>query len=226
MSEISQLGLRNWLSENGYRYSCFVSWPNRSSEKVRRIVETLKKVIEGDALDSGLPAHVFISDEVRIGTDWAGELSSALCASLTLVAICGPEYYASSWCGREWAGMRLLGTRRLGQEHIPIVPLILKPWPSGATAGLRQLETLPPLVKELQCLDLSRTLLRDAAPEDSAEFEEIASATVLKVAEVALSLWQRGSRASCEGFEIPERSAFEEYQDLPVIRRYPFLTEP
>ena len=75
-------------------------------------------------------------------------------------------------------------------------------------------------------MDLSRTLLRDAAPANSAEFEKIVGATVLKVAEVALSLWQRGSRAACEGFEIPERSAFEEYQDLPVIRRYPFLTEP
>jgi hypothetical protein len=219
MDEINPLKLRNWLAGNSYRYSVFVSWPSNRDPKVEKIVEKLKKEIEGDALNDGLPPHVFVSSEIGVGEDWQGRLSRALCESLTLVAICGPEYYASDWCGREWAGMETRGSGR-------IVPLVLKPWGGEKTDGLRQIEILPPQVQALEYRDLSRELLHHAAPWRSPKFKAILRDTMSKALEVATSLARAEEKPDCDRFSIPARSAFEEYRHRQVFRPYPLLTEP
>lgn len=219
MGHVKTLGEQ--LAENGFSYSCFVSWPSKSSDKVRRIVQKLQKNIQEDALDAGLPDAVFLSNDMQAGTEWHREISLALCRSICMIAVCGPHYYRSEWCGREWAGMRQLGAERLGGNHVPIVPLILKPLPAEGTEGFSQLEESPPGVQALQCLDLSRSLLWCSAPEEDLQFANIAKETVKKVAQMARLLI--ACKADCGGFWLPERSAFEEYVVKPL--RYPLLTE-
>jgi hypothetical protein len=120
--------------------------------------------------------------------------------------------------------MRALGDKRHGGAHVPIVPLVLKPLPSTATEGLRQLEEVPQLVSELQCQDLSHPLLHCSNIVVSPKFKKVVDAAVLKIAHSAVLLAK--TEADCQGFKIPDLSAFEEYVAKPVLRRYPFQPEP
>jgi hypothetical protein len=57
------------IVENGYRYSCFVSWPSKSSNRVKRIVKELKTQIADEATDLGLPPAVFDSGDIETGIE-------------------------------------------------------------------------------------------------------------------------------------------------------------
>src|SRR6185295_11253799 len=106
-----------WLLNAGYRYHCFISWPHIANDLyVTQCVRRVKAEIEQrlSLFNFSKPA-VFI-DETGIpgGAQWKRTLRSALCTSVTMVAICHPMYYhpQHEWCGLEWAAMALLGEQR------------------------------------------------------------------------------------------------------------------
>jgi len=226
MYPIDQLALKIWIEKAGFRHSCFISWPSRSGPKVKKLVAKLKQAIEEEAPTYGLPASVFSDADIPTGTSWEAKMSRALCESIAMIAICGPEYYNSDWCGREWAGMLLLAQRRLGPDECAILPLVEQILRSSSTSGLMQLEILPPPVKKFQCIaDLSQIRLRRRNYEESDEFDDIIRRATARICEIALQLAKRGSRAAdCGSFVLPVESSFSGFRQ--AAQRFPFLTEP
>jgi hypothetical protein len=221
---IHQLELKLWLANNKFHHACFISWPSLGGPKIKRLVAKLEQAIEEDAPLYGLPPSAFSDRSIPKGADWESTMSRALCESISMIAVLGPECYNSDWCGREWAGMLRLEESRLGSADRAILPLVFQPLRSDATAGLLQLEILPPPVKHLQCVDLSRIRLRRSNYEESDEFDDIIRNITARIADIALRLADlRASAVDCAGFVLPAESAFAEFKQ--AVQRYPFLTE-
>ena len=216
--------LKHWLERNQYRYCCFISWPTAGGRKAELLVKRLKEAIIEEAPQRGLPAEVFTSDSIPHGADWEPKMAEALCRSIAMVAICGPEYYDSQWCGREWAGMLDLAESRLGAEDPRILPLLMQPLRSAQTSGLVQVEQLPPPVERLHCgKDLSRLRLRSDRYHKTNEFDDIVSGIVDRIQEIARLLAERERAADCAGFHLPKESAFAGPLQQPEI--FPFRPE-
>src|SRR5579872_5206369 len=133
MEPVPQLAVKIWLEKAGFKHACFISWPSRSGAKVEKLVNKLKKAIMEEAPEYGLPACVFSDSDIPTGSEWEREMTRALCESIALIAICGPDYYESDWCGREWAGMAMLAAGRLGATGGAILPLVFQPVRSNET---------------------------------------------------------------------------------------------
>jgi hypothetical protein len=95
------------------------------------------------ALDvSGIHQPVFLDfRDLQPGCDWEHEIAEALCRSFTLVAFCGPDYYGSHFCSREWNSMDELANRRAGPKHGLILPVLVHPY-----------EHIPPEIRKVQWL--------------------------------------------------------------------------
>ena len=224
MGTVNQLERKMWLQAAGYRHACFISWPRKSSQRLQSFVLKLKQAIEDDAQLYGLPDSVFSDHQIPHGSQWEQALSHELCGSISMVALCGPYYYESEYCGREWSGAARLGEARLGKGKASILPLVWKPLRSDSVEGLVQVEVLPPEVQRLQCVDLSRIKLRSPAVEESDDFNDIVEGITNRIDEISRDLLQRKSRADCDSFEIPKDSAFQQYKQ--AAQQFPFLAEP
>ena len=67
---------------------------------------------------------------LRLGSMWSHDLISALSTARTFVALCSPSYFASEFCGREWAAfvVRAENYRRQHGVHPPtLLPVIWVP---------------------------------------------------------------------------------------------------
>jgi hypothetical protein len=219
------MALKHWIEgAGGYRNTCFISWPSRGGPKVRRLVEKLKQAIEEEAPEYGLPSSVFTASDIPGGMDWESEISLALCQSIALVAVCGPEYYDSDWCGREWAAMLGLAKDRLGSSEPAILPLMLRPLRADSTKGLLQAEVLPNQVSRLQCWDLSRIRLRREDYEKTDEFADLVGGITRRIDEIARRFAERDLRAVLSAdFVLPSQSAFSGYRQRAQI--FPYRTE-
>src|SRR5262249_34956364 len=131
------------------QYHCFISWPHTINPELAACARAVKLAVERE-LALHVPApRVFLDESaIPVGAEWPEHLKQALCRSVTLVAICAPIYYhpAHKWCGLEGAAMEEQSTQRLaGQPFKAIIPLLI-----------RRSDDLPPAVKIIQYIDLSR----------------------------------------------------------------------
>src|SRR5579871_808824 len=159
MGKINRVERKKWLEKSGYEHSCFISWPRSHTGSTRRFLKKLRRSIIEEAVKRGLPKSAFVDfHEIQLGDPWLSKMSGALCRSISLIAICGPDYYESDYCGREWAGMEVLKARR-APDAPSILPLGWQPLRSQVNAGLYQDEVVPKEVERLQVGDLSRLRL-------------------------------------------------------------------
>jgi hypothetical protein len=229
MSEANRLERQHWLKNAGYRYSGFISWPRRpigtDNTKVRRLVEKLQKGVQDVAPLHGLPPAVFLDSEaIDPGEDWHRRIATAICGTISFIAVCGPEYYESIFCGREWAGMEQLSLRRLAGQRIAILPLVWQPARSQGATGLLQDEAMPPQVSRLQHRDFSRLRLHRPDVEETDEFNDFVQEIVSRIDHAATALLDQGAHAEdCDHFEIPAESAFRDFTQ--AAQRYPLTRE-
>jgi hypothetical protein len=223
MSQVGRLDRKYWLAAAGYRHSSFISWPRgKPGDLVERLVVKLQQEIERETPIHGLPDSVFLDKQgIGLGEDWYRRMASALCQSITLIAVCGPEYYESEYCGREWGGMEALAARRLGNLKIAILPLVWHPARASGGTGFVQNESLPSQVECLNWRDFSRLRLRRPNVEASAEFDYLVRDIVSRIDHTATALLERNaSNGDCHQFELPRESAFREFRQ--AAQQYPF----
>jgi hypothetical protein len=99
-----------WLSSAGYRYHCFISWPHSPNPDLKQWALSLKEGICRELAYHFNAPRIFLDEaEITGGADWERSLRTALCHSLSLVAVCAPIYFhpVHEWCGLEWAAMDL-----------------------------------------------------------------------------------------------------------------------
>ena len=136
-----------WLSINGYRHLCFISWADRSGPQIRDTALACKEELERILAKSELPKRVFFDKgTLPAGIQWEPALAEAVCSSLCLIPFCCNSYYQSEYCGMEFATMDHFGTERLGGDHRLIIPV--KCW--GAQP--------PPIIGRFQGLDIAHNL--------------------------------------------------------------------
>ncbi|MDX1979421.1 MAG: toll/interleukin-1 receptor domain-containing protein [Bryobacteraceae bacterium] len=137
-------------SVTGFEYACFISWARKSGPNVRRVAETFRDAL-GDALHAwGIHQTVFLDfRDLEAGDAWEPQIAEKLCRSCTMVAFCGPDYYRSEFCSREWNSMEVLGCRRLGKEHGLILPVKVAPY-RATPAQISRTQWLCDISKEIQ----------------------------------------------------------------------------
>lgn len=202
-----------WLRDNGYKYYAFVSYP-KIHDDISRFAVCVKNEIQKQLAATVHKPEVFVDrTDVKPGTEWKGKLSSELCSSVAMVALCVGAYYRSAhpWCGLEWAAMDSLGSHRLrGHLLRPIIPIMLrleKPIPDAVLATQYVEMTAASLTWEKYCTTLS--------------FRKNIQQVVDYIGEVAEALARnRAIAANCSGFKLPKKSAFvgwrPEHQHFPL----------
>ncbi len=176
-------------------------------------MQKLRRALIEDAGRCSLPGDVFLDkDEIKPGVVWSRRISEALRQSLTMVALCEPDYYGSNFCGREWAGMELLAASRLDDDEPGILPLMgvtgyESPWP-----GLFQEDEIPSKVARIQGLNRSRVRSRRRDVQTSAAFDNLVREIVAWIDGVANQAWdKRRPSVPSGGFRLPKVSAFADY---------------
>jgi len=222
---VGQLDRVHWLAAAGYRHSSFISWPRgKPGDLVERLAVKLKEEIEREAPIHGLPDSVFLDKDIGTGEDWNRRIATAICQSITLIAVCAPKYYLSDYCGREWGGMEALAAQRLGNVKIAILPLVWQPARAPGGSGFVQSEMLPPQVKCLNWKDFSHLRLRRPNVEESDEFDDFARGIVSRIDQAATELVKQNAyTGDCDHFELPEESAFREFSQ--AAQQYPFTRQ-
>ncbi|WP_051837519.1 TIR-like protein FxsC [Streptomyces sp. NRRL WC-3742] len=74
------------------------------------------------------------AERLRLGDDWAEEIGRMLGRSRTMVALYSPAYFASRYCGKEWAAFRGRVRRHHEEygEHVPaLIPVLWEPVDPG-----------------------------------------------------------------------------------------------
>ncbi len=179
--------------DHEFEHLCFISWPRASGDHVRRFVEACREEIETRCAPSGLRGTVFLDLSMKKGVDWERTIARALCRSICMVSVCGPLYYESNWCRREWGSMDSLGRLRLGAEHDLIFPIVA--WDDDH----------PQEVKRLQPYDISRRLLNAGSRfRDSGWFRQVISELVDHIVTTANRLAVAECRPDCETFKLAE----------------------
>jgi hypothetical protein len=226
MGQLGRLDRKFWLEAAGYRYSAFLSWPRGTSgDLVERLAVKLQQEIQRQVSIHGLPDSVFLDTQhIGLGEAWYRRIATAICRSITLIAVCGPEYYCSEYCGKEWGGMETLAAQRLGDLKIAILPLIWQSARAPGGIGLFQDEKLPPQVDCLNWRDFSRLRLRRPNVEESDEFDDFVREIVSRIDLAAAALFERNARTGdCDHFELPKESAFREFNQ--AAQQYPFTRQ-
>jgi hypothetical protein len=212
---ISEHEADTWLrTEGGYKYHCFISWPRTQSSDITECARTLHSAIQ-ERLASIFPdPKVFLDEaEIVVGDDWGRRLSTELCRSICMVAICAPIYYhpRHRWCGLEWAAMEALSDRRLaGEDYKAIIPIMV-----------RKSDSLPRALSRIQHIDCSQITLKGRKYYKYMDFRAKVEQVVQRVREVALEVGRRRIIAGCEHFRFPEESAFADYAAEP--QTYPLI---
>lgn len=198
-------------------YHSFVSWPHVANPEVRDCAERLRRHLQEFMAPYIAEPRVFLdTSTIRPGEAWERRLESALCRSLTMVAVCAPMYYHPDhrWCGREWAGMERLNINRLGDlESGCIVPVIF-----------RKRGPFPPAVEKYQYIDISTQELQGPAFYRTQAFRGVVRSVVETVWTVAELLRDHDARSNCDDFTLPAESAFDNY--APPQQPSPFRRTP
>jgi hypothetical protein len=200
------------LAAAGFRYYSFISYP-RTDQSLCRFAKQFHCGLES-ILSQNLPScqhggggkYAFLdSDSIAPGSLWEHELGAALCRSISMVALCVPNYAQPphSWCGKEWAGMEELGQKRLpnGPNSIFVVRL-------GELS-------LPDQIARVQLCDLSERRLQGL--HRTVAFDGCLRAALRHAVKVARAwldfhpdpaLGASGLGSDCQDYRLPEFSAF------------------
>lgn len=213
------IDLETWLAGAGYRHYCFVSWAHADAMRpiARRIASELDAQL-GLLAGPLAPAseRVFLdTSDIEPGINWHPFLSTSLCRSVIMVALCADIYFKPyhQFCGLEWAAMHRLGTTRLaGSPLNAIHPLIIQ-----------KTDPLPSAPAAIQYIDLSGIVTASRSYYNSRGFKTAMSQVVSHIVRVAGALRMNNSRTGCEGFAFPlNPTNFEE----PSQQRFPTLRPP
>ncbi len=193
------------LRDAGYEYHCFISWPRTKNSAITHCAKTLKEEITGFLSQTIVEPKVFLDESsIDPGQDWARRIITALCRSVTMVAVCAPIYYRPEkpWCGREYAAMWELSKVRLpGSDRAAVIPVIT-----------RLSDPLPEKVEHIQYVDISTNIMRSRNPFNDDEGYRKLMAICTNVEKIAVAVARAGVRADCDGFRLPDVSAFDQYQ--------------
>ena len=208
--------VEKWLREEGaYENHCFISWPHTINRDITECAQSIKRsILEGLAYSFHNP-QVFLDESGIVGgSDWEMRLRRSLCRSVSMVAICAPIYYRPEhqWCGLEWAAMEQISSSRLpGNDLKTIIPVMV-----------RKSDPLPTAVSGIQHIDISRATLQGRRYYTFPEFRSKIQAIVGQIEQIAEALWRSDSRADCDLFQFPTKSAFADYS-VPV-QRFPLIS--
>jgi hypothetical protein len=207
--------VEKWLREEGaYENHCFVSWPHTINRDITECAQSIRRSILEELATSFHDPQVFLDDsEICCGTAWEMRLRRALCKSVSMVAICAPIYYRPEhqWCGLEWAAMEHLSSIRLpGRDLTAIIPVMV-----------RRSDPLPSAISGVQYIDFSRVTIQGRRYFTFPEFRRKIHQIVTHIELVAEELWRNNSRANCDLFQFPSKSAFSDYT-VPA-QRFPLV---
>lgn len=200
-----------WLRDNGYEHQCFISYPRIKDPFMRDCAQRVREAIESDLSQLISNPNVFLDTSMIGGTDWQRRLKSALCHSVTMVALCAPIYYHPDhqWCGLEWAAMDSLCEKRLPGENIrTIIPLLI-----------RVSTPLPAPVSRVQHIDISQLMLTRGYHTTN-RFRSYIRQVVALIEEVVNAIVKNQATADCKDFVIPTAPAFVNW--LPPAQPPPF----
>jgi hypothetical protein len=204
--------VQEWLRDAGYEYHCFISYPRISNDDMAECARRVKESIEKELTYLVRKPNIFLDTSIEGGMDWEKRLTSALCHSLTMVALCSPIYYHQEhkWCGLEWAAMDSLAQKRLpGADVRTIIPLIV-----------RISSPLPDPVARIQYIDISRVTIKGRRYYNTQEFRLRIKEVVNTIEKIALTVAQNQVATDCNCFEFPVDSAFADWH--PALPSHPF----
>lgn len=209
--EISE-ATEHWLKANGYKYYSFVSYP-KIHDNIGRFAMCVKQEIEKQLAATVQAPKVFVDDkDIKPGSNWEGTLSTELCSSVAMVALCVSAYYrtAHRWCGIEWAAMDSLGSHRLrGYLLRPIIPVML-----------RLEQPIPHAVLATQYVEMTAASLTWEKYCTTVAFRKNIKQVVNYIGEVAEALAaNRAIAGNCGEFAFPVQSAFLNWEPTP--QEYP-----
>jgi hypothetical protein len=94
---------------------------------------------------TGTSNPAFRDRQVSLASEWPGELAGALACCRVFVPVLWPPYFASDFCGKEWAAFTRRTVMHLGphRAHAAMVPLLWSPF---------RLDELPPQVSNLNLI--------------------------------------------------------------------------
>jgi hypothetical protein len=185
------------------KYACFISYVHGQHELMRTFVEELKRALES-SLEAWLEEDVYIDDgRLEPGFHYNEALARALCESLCMIVVYTPRYQRSSYCLREYAGMRELEQRRraaigagLASERGMIIPIIFR----GRS------DDLPDEISgEIQYVDFSRFTTADGSITRNREYVK----AIEKVARYIYDMYETCKHSAdaafgnCDAFTLP-----------------------
>ncbi|MFE3872886.1 TIR-like protein FxsC [Kitasatospora sp. NPDC059146] len=103
------------------------------------------------------------TERLRLGDDWEKQLSGTVATCRTLVALYSPAYFASAYCGKEWAAFneRMIRHRDLTGRSVPaLIPVIWEPPSAELPAEVLRIQYLQHDLGEAYAADGLRALLR------------------------------------------------------------------
>lgn len=193
-------GASQSLSPSGptgeFRYHAYISY--QRGDTTRRFVEPFVQDLQS-ALELYIPEPQVYLDTQRISGSVAfnDAISTAICQSMTFIPILMPAYYLSEYTGREWAAFESLDSRRGLAPQSVIIPVML-----------REGGPVPPIVQTRMWFDVSQVALRSNMRRTK-EYRNVIETIARRIVELAKLLQERGIRADCLDFRLPEKSAFE-----------------
>jgi TIR domain len=204
--------IERWLEDAGYQYHCFISYPRIRNDDLMECAMRIKEAIEAELALVLFNPKVFLDKSITGGADWRNHLRTALCRSISMVALCAPIYYhpAHRRCGLEWAAMwHLEGERLRSADDHAIIPLIF-----------RGPNNVPEAVSRIQHIDISRVTTLGRRYYNTQEFRTKIGEVTDRIISTALRIACNQASTKCEEFNFPATSAFHGYQ--PVSPSAPF----
>ena len=135
-------------------YDIFFSYARADNRENDRYVDRLAEEMTPctGCGQAGSCVFSWITQEITTAQMWEREINTALRRSSLMIAVLSPDYFRSSWCGREWDGfIGVSRDRSMGYDITPylklIFPVKLKEW-----AGADRSPGVMPRVREAEAL--------------------------------------------------------------------------
>jgi hypothetical protein len=192
---------KQWLHEAGYKYYCFISYPNTKSKSLIKIIDRLREDIFDYLAQSIDNPELFIDKKnIKGGDKWAQSISENLCRSVAMIAVVTELYYDTNhkWCGWEWKNMFELSSKRLPDNNLyTIIPILI-----------RKCEDLPSAIQKIQFYDISGPITSSKKYYQTNDYHRMISEIGEQIKNIAKCLVDNNAIADCEDFEMIQKSAF------------------
>lgn len=179
-----------------FRYHAYISY--QRGDATRRFVDIFIQDLRNE-LELYLPQPQMFLDYQRLSgsENYNTATSTAICQSISFIAIITPAYFLSEFAGREWAAFEYLDRRRsLAPGYTGIIPVML-----------RRSESVPENVARFDWFDLSDVASRPNARR-SKTYRNGIERIAQRIVELAKLLKGRGIGPDCTDFRLPDKSAF------------------